>query len=57
MGLWLVVVFILCSASGILYLTFGPLKTASNVMVIRSIAALQYLCAVVLVAARLLGKA
>ena len=57
MLLWLVVAFILVSASGILYLTLGPLRAAANVNTLRAFAAVQYLCAAILAGARLLGKA
>ncbi|MFC6592535.1 hypothetical protein ACFP81_11375 [Deinococcus lacus] len=57
MALWAVVLFTVLSASGILALTFGPLRAASNVGVIRSIAAVQYLAAAVLAGARLTGNA
>lgn len=57
MLLWLVVLFILLSATGIMYLTLGPLKTAANVSALRAFAAAQYLCAAVLVLARAFGKA
>lgn len=57
MLLWLVVAFILFSASAVLYLTVGPLRTAANVNVLRTIAFVQYAAAAVLAGARLLGKA
>ena len=57
MLLWLVVAFILFSASAVLYLTVGPLRTAANVNVIRAFAFVQYAAAAVLAGARLLGKA
>ncbi|ANC71429.1 MULTISPECIES: hypothetical protein [Deinococcus] len=57
MLLWFVVIFILLSATGILYLTLGPLKTAANVSTLRAFAAVQYLCAAILALARAFGKA
>ncbi|GGJ63364.1 hypothetical protein [Deinococcus aquiradiocola] len=57
MALWLFVILILCSASFVLYLTYGPLRRAPNVASLRLVAAVQYLAAVVLAVARLLGKA
>ncbi|ACO45999.2 hypothetical protein [Deinococcus deserti] len=57
MVLWLVVVFILLSATLILALSFGPLKTAENIRVIRMFAAVQYLAALLLALARLMGRA
>ncbi|MDP9762934.1 MULTISPECIES: hypothetical protein [Deinococcus] len=57
MLLWLLVAFILLSASAVLYLTYGPLRTASNVQLLRGIAAVQYAAALVLIAARLTGRA
>ncbi|WP_162832508.1 MULTISPECIES: hypothetical protein [Deinococcus] len=57
MALWLVVAFIVLSASFILALSLGPLRTAANVRVIRGIAAVQYLAAAVLAGARLTGQA
>lgn len=57
MVLWLLVVFIVLSASLILALTLGPLRTAANVRVIRLFAAVQYAAALLLAGARLTGKA
>ena len=57
MVLWLVVFAILLSASLILALSLGPLKTAANVKTIRLFALIQYVAAAVLAAFRLLGKA
>ncbi|WP_200939644.1 hypothetical protein [Deinococcus sp. Leaf326] len=57
MILWLVVVAILFSATLVLALAMGPLKTAANVGTIRAFAAVQYLAAVLLAGARALGKA
>ncbi|WP_353544074.1 hypothetical protein [Deinococcus xinjiangensis] len=57
MALWLVVVAILLSATLILALSLGPLKTAANVGTIRLFAFIQYLAAALLALARLLGKA
>ena len=57
MALWLVFGMILLSATGILALTFGPLRAAANVQTIRIIAGVQYACALLLLGARLSGKA
>lgn len=57
MALWLVVTFILLSATFILALSLGPLKAAPNIGVLRLFAALQYGAALLLAGARLLGKA
>lgn len=57
MVLWLVVVAILLSASLILGLALGPLKTAANVGTIRLFAFVQYAAAALLAVLRLLGKA
>lgn len=57
MVLWLVVVFILLSATLILALSFGPLKAAENIRVIRMFAAVQYVAALLLALARLTGRA
>lgn len=57
MALWLVVGFILVSATTVMVLTFGLLRTAANVRALRVIAAVQYLAAAVLAGARLLGQA
>ena len=57
MLLWVVVVAILLSATFILWTSLGPLKTAANVNTIRAFAVIQYVAALVLAGARLLGKA
>lgn len=57
MALWFFVVLILLSASFILYLSVGPLRRAPNVGSLRLIAGVQYFAALLLAAARLLGKA
>ena len=57
MALWLVVGFILVSATTVMVLTFGLLRTAANVRALRVIAAVQYLAAAVLAGARLTGQA
>ncbi len=57
MALWLFVFLIVLSASSVLYLSFGPLRRAPNVGSLRLIAAVQYLAALLLAGARLLGKA
>ncbi|GGM33986.1 hypothetical protein GCM10008956_07820 [Deinococcus arenae] len=57
MALWLVFGFILLSATLILAMTFGPLRAAANVGVIRMIAYVQYAAALLLLGARLTGKA
>ncbi len=57
MVLWLVVVFIVLSATLILALTYGPMKAAANVRVIRSIAGVQYAAAALLAGARIAGLA
>ncbi|ADV67693.1 hypothetical protein [Deinococcus maricopensis] len=57
MALWLLFAFILMSATLILALTLGPLKTAANVRTIRAFAYVQYAAALLLAGARLAGKA
>ena len=57
MALWLVVVTIVLSATLILALTFGPLKAAANLGVIRAFALVQYAAAALLAGARLTGQA
>lgn len=57
MMLWLVVGFILLSATVVMSLTFGLLKNASNVNLLRLIAGVQYAAALVLAGARLTGNA
>ncbi len=57
MALWLVFGMILLSATGILALTVGPLRAATTVRTIRVIAGVQYVCALLLLGARLSGKA
>jgi hypothetical protein len=57
MALWLFVFLILLSASFVLYLSVGPLRKAPNVNAIRLVAGAQYLAALVLAGARLLGAA
>ena len=57
MALWFFVVLILLSASFVLYLSYGPLRRAPNVGSLRLIAAVQYVAALVLALAKLLGKA
>ena len=57
MGLWVFFILILLSASGILALTFGPLKAAPNVGALRAVAYVQYAAALLLLGARLTGNA
>ncbi|MEF2279144.1 hypothetical protein V3W47_12610 [Deinococcus sp. YIM 134068] len=57
MALWLVVLFIVLSATLILALTLGPLRTAANVRVLRLFVGVQYAAAALLAGARLLGSA
>ncbi|WP_197050734.1 hypothetical protein [Deinococcus sp. YIM 77859] len=57
MVLWVVVALIVLSASLILGLTLGPLKTAANVRVVRGFAFVQYVAAILLAGARLTGNA
>ena len=57
MALWLLFAFIMTSATIILALTFGPLKTAANVRSLRAIAFVQYAAALALAGARLAGMA
>ncbi|UBV43851.1 hypothetical protein LAJ19_06450 [Deinococcus taeanensis] len=57
MALWLLFGFILLSATLILALTFGPLRAAGNVQAIRMVAFVQYAAALLLLGARLAGKA
>ncbi|WP_425147592.1 hypothetical protein [Deinococcus sp.] len=57
MALWFFVVLVCLSASFVLYLALGPLRRAPNAGVLRLIALVQYFAALLLVAARMLGKA
>ncbi len=57
MALWLFVVLICLSASFVLYLALGPLRRAPNAGMLRLIALAQYAAALLLAAARMLGKA
>ncbi|WP_221089907.1 hypothetical protein [Deinococcus aquaedulcis] len=57
MALWVLFILIVLSATGILALTLGPLKTARNVMTLRLIAGVQYAMAALLLGARLTGNA
>ncbi|GGQ93101.1 hypothetical protein [Deinococcus ruber] len=57
MALWLFVILICLSASFVLYLSLGPLRRAPNAGMLRLIALVQYAAALLLAAARLLGKA
>ncbi|MBZ9712148.1 hypothetical protein [Deinococcus multiflagellatus] len=57
MALWVLFILILLSATGILALTLGPLKTTGNTSTLRLIAGVQYALAAVLLVARLMGKA
>ena len=57
MALWFFVVLILLSASFVTYLALGPLRRAPNVGSLRLIAAVQYVAALVLAVAGLLGRA
>ncbi len=57
MLLWLFCGFILLSATFILFLSLGPLKTAGNVRTLRGLAAVQYAAAALLAAARVTGAA
>lgn len=57
MVLWLVVGFIVMSATLILALSFGPLRAAANVGVVRAFACVQYAAAALLAGARLTGQA
>lgn len=57
MLLWVLFAIIVLSASGILWLSFGPFRGTAQVLPLRLVAAFQYLLAAVLAGARLLGKA
>lgn len=57
MLLWVLVGFIVLSATGVLSLTFGVLRGTPQVGTFRLIAGVQYLAALVLAGARLAGKA
>ncbi|GBF03965.1 hypothetical protein DAERI_010137 [Deinococcus aerius] len=57
MALWLVVAFIVLSATLILALSLGPLRSVPNVGMLRALAAVQYVAAVLLAGARLTGNA
>ncbi len=57
MVLWLLVAVIVLSATLILALTLGPLRSAANVGVIRAFAGVQYAAAALLAGARLTGNA
>lgn len=57
MGLWFLFVLILLSASFVLYLSLGPLRRAPNAGSLRLIAGAQYLAALLLLLARLFGRA
>ncbi|MCY1701554.1 hypothetical protein [Deinococcus sp. SL84] len=57
MLLWVLVGFIVLSASVVLALTFGALRTSPQVGLFRLIAGVQFLAAAVLAGARLMGSA
>ncbi|UFA50385.1 hypothetical protein [Deinococcus radiophilus] len=57
MLLWILVAFIVFSASGILALTFGPLKATPQVGIFRLLAGVQFLAALALAGARVMGYA
>lgn len=57
MALWLVVAFIVLSATLILALSLGPLRSVPNVGMLRVLAAVQYVAAALLAGARLTGNA
>ncbi|WP_198170845.1 hypothetical protein [Deinococcus arboris] len=57
MGLWVFFVVILLSATGILALALGPLKSAPSAQMLRMIAGVQYALAALLLGARLTGNA
>lgn len=57
MALWFIVILIVLSASFVLFLAAGPLRKAPHASGLRLIAAAQYLAALLLAGARLLGKA
>ncbi|WP_199188256.1 hypothetical protein [Deinococcus arcticus] len=57
MALWILFIVIVLSATGVLALTLGPLKTARNVLTLRLIAGVQYIMAAALLGARLTGNA
>ena len=54
--LWLFAGFVFVSASAIWWATLGPLRTASNVGVLRALALVQYAVVVVLLGAKFMGK-
>lgn len=57
MALWLVVAFIVLSATLILALSLGPLRSVPNVGTLRALAVVQYVAAALLAGARLTGNA
>ena len=57
MALWLVAIFILLSATALTWATSGPLRNASNVNVLRTFAAVQYVAAAILLIVRAVGRA
>ncbi|CAM3286013.1 HIG1 domain-containing protein [Deinococcus saxicola] len=57
MALWLFCGFILLSATFILMLSMGPLKTAPNAGALRTVALVQFVAAALLAVARVSGAA
>ncbi|CAM3835370.1 hypothetical protein [Deinococcus frigens] len=57
MALWLFCGFILLSATFLLMLSLGPLKSASNVGALRTVAFVQFAAAALLAVARVAGAA
>lgn len=57
MLLWVFVVLIVCSASFVAMLAWGPLKSTPQAGVLRTVAFVQYLLALLLAGARLMGMA
>jgi EamA domain-containing membrane protein RarD len=57
MALWVAVFVILFSATLVTFLALGPFRAAPNIATLRTLGLLQYLAALILVGARLLGLA
>ncbi len=57
MWLWVFVVLILLSASFVAMLAWGPLKVAPQANALRTVALVQFLLALLLAGARLMGRA
>ena len=57
MWLWVFEVLIVCSASFVAMLAWGPLKAAPQANTLRTVALVQFLLALLLAGARLTGRA